>query len=184
MWEAGGLTLDDEGIELRDIKAVQDAAVRSLADMAREPVNSGASVGHDMAIEVRDTDGTVLQVKLTLVIERPIIANGQGRAEVNMRGGSSAPNSNISRPAPFQTSANRATTGTSTSNASAAYLPFIHHHSRNALARIPCRNASAHNPDRNVSAHNLDRNAFARSRDPHHVWAHCRFVQKPHGTDR
>ena len=93
--------LDDEGRELRDIKAVQDAAVRSLADMAREPVNSGASVGHDMAIEVRDTDGTVLQVKLTLVIERPIIANGQGRAEVNMRGGSSAPNSNISRPAPF-----------------------------------------------------------------------------------
>ena len=101
VWEAGGLTLDDEGIELRDIKAVQDAAMRSLADMAREPVNSEASVGHDMAIEVRDTDGTVLQVKLTLVIERPIIANGQGRAEVNMRGGSSAPNSNISRPAPF-----------------------------------------------------------------------------------
>jgi hypothetical protein len=69
-------------------------------------------------------------------------------------------------------------------NASAVYLPFIRRHSRNASARIPCRNASAHNPDRNAFAHNLDRNAFARSRDPRHVWEHCRFVQKPRGTDR
>jgi hypothetical protein len=74
VWEAGGLTLDDEGIELRDIEAVQDAAVRSLADMAREAVNCGASIGHDMAIEVRDTVGIVLQVKLTLAIERPKLA--------------------------------------------------------------------------------------------------------------
>ena len=54
-------------------------------------------------------------------------------------------------------------------------FPFIRRHRRNASARIPCRNASAHN---------LDRNAFARSRDPHDVWAHCRLVQKPRGTDR
>lgn len=84
VWEAGGLTLDDEGTELRDIEAVQDAAVRSLADMTREAVNSGASVGHDMAIEVRDTNGTVLQVKLTLAIEWPklaIIANGLSAGE-------------------------------------------------------------------------------------------------------
>jgi hypothetical protein len=79
VWEADGLTLDDEGIELRDIEAVQNAAVRSLADMAREAVNSRSTVGNDMAIEVRDADGPVLQVKLTLAIERPklaIMANG------------------------------------------------------------------------------------------------------------
>jgi hypothetical protein len=63
-----------------------------------------------------------------------------------------------------------------------SYLPFIRRHSK-ALARIPCRNVLARIPSRNV-AHNLDRNAFARSRDPHDVGAHCRLVQKPHGTDR
>jgi hypothetical protein len=79
VWEADGLTLDDEGIELRGIEAVQNAAVRSLADMAREAVNSRSTVGNDMAIEVRDADGPILQVKFTLAIERPnlaIMANG------------------------------------------------------------------------------------------------------------
>jgi hypothetical protein len=71
VWEADGLTLDDEGTELRDVDAVENAAVRSLADMAREAVNSRSTVGHDIAIEVRDADGLVLQVKLTLAIERP-----------------------------------------------------------------------------------------------------------------
>jgi hypothetical protein len=71
VWDAGSLTLDDEGIDLRDVDAVQDAAVRSLADMAREAVNSSGTVGHHMAIEVRDADGSVLQVKLILAIERP-----------------------------------------------------------------------------------------------------------------
>lgn len=61
VWEAGGRTLDDEGIELRGIEAVQDATVRSLAEMAREAVNCGASIGYDLGIEVRDTDGIVVQ---------------------------------------------------------------------------------------------------------------------------
>jgi hypothetical protein len=77
VWEADGLTLDEEGIELRDVEAAQNAAMRSLADMAREA--SRSTVGHVMAIEVRDADGHVLQVKFTLAIARPklaIIANG------------------------------------------------------------------------------------------------------------
>jgi hypothetical protein len=45
VWEADGLRLDDEGIELRDVDAVQNAAVRSLADMAREALNSRAPSG-------------------------------------------------------------------------------------------------------------------------------------------
>jgi hypothetical protein len=57
----------------------------------------------------------------------------------------------------------------------APYLPFIRRHRRKASARSPCRDASAHSPCRN---------AFARSRDPHHVWARCRFVQKPRGMVR
>lgn len=67
----------------------------------------------------------------------------------------------------------------------AAYLPFIRRHRRTASVHSPCRNASAHNPDRrNAFARSPCRNAFARSRDPHHVWARCRFVQKPRGTVR
>jgi hypothetical protein len=35
-----------------------------------------------------------------------------------------------------------------------------------------------------ASAYYLDHTVFARSRDPHDVEAHCRFVEKPRGTDR
>jgi hypothetical protein len=55
-----------------------------LADMAREAVNCRASIGHDLAIEVRDAVRIVLQVKLTLAIERPkqaFIANGLSAGE-------------------------------------------------------------------------------------------------------
>jgi len=45
VWEADGLTLDDEGIELRDIEAVQNAAVRSLADMAGRQLIPGVPSG-------------------------------------------------------------------------------------------------------------------------------------------
>ena len=53
-------------------------------------------------------------------------------------------------------------------------IPFIRRHNK-ARARSPCRMASAYY---------LDHTVFARSRDPHDVEAHCRFVEKPRGTDR
>ena len=51
---------------------MQDEAARSLADIARDEVRRIAKngVGHDMAIEVRDEAGPVLQVKFTFTINR------------------------------------------------------------------------------------------------------------------
>jgi hypothetical protein len=67
--ESGSLTVDEEGIELLDMEAAQEAAARSLVDMARDTLcgNSGAN----MAIEVRDVAGPVLQAKFTVAADRP-----------------------------------------------------------------------------------------------------------------
>ena len=67
-----GLTIDEEGLELRDTQAVQEEAARSLADMARDEVRSGTAPSQNchMAIEVRDDDGLLFAVKFTFEIER------------------------------------------------------------------------------------------------------------------
>lgn len=66
------LTPDDEGLELASMVAVQEEAAHSLADMARDSVRRHAKNGarHRMAIEVRDNNGPVLQVKFTFAIEK------------------------------------------------------------------------------------------------------------------
>ena len=71
MWEDGELAVDDEGMELRDIEAVQEEAARSLADMARDAVrsNSRSNFVHDLAI--CDAAGPVLEVQFTFAIKRP-----------------------------------------------------------------------------------------------------------------
>jgi len=56
----------------------------------------------------------------------------------------------------------------------AARRAFIRRHNK----------AWSRNPFLKASACNLDHTVFARSRDPHDVEAHCRFVEKPRGTDR
>jgi hypothetical protein len=38
--DGNGVSLDEEGMELRDMQAVQEEAARSLADMARDEVRS------------------------------------------------------------------------------------------------------------------------------------------------
>jgi hypothetical protein len=59
-----GLSVDVEGLSCRDIKAVQTEAARALADMARDAVRSATVDScYNMAIEVRDDDGKVLNVK-------------------------------------------------------------------------------------------------------------------------
>jgi hypothetical protein len=66
--DGDALSVDEEGVELPDIEAVQKEATRSLADMAKDrPLNAS---GHRMAIEVRDDAGPLLQAKLTFEIER------------------------------------------------------------------------------------------------------------------
>jgi hypothetical protein len=62
---------DDEGLELPSIERVQEEAARSLADMARDAVRTSQDgADHCMAIEVRDDNGPVLQVKFTFEIDR------------------------------------------------------------------------------------------------------------------
>jgi hypothetical protein len=71
MTDKNGTARDDEGLELSNLKRVQEEAARSLADMARDAVLSpdGQDM-HEMAIEVRDDYGPVLQAKLTFEIAR------------------------------------------------------------------------------------------------------------------
>lgn len=64
-----GLFVDDEGLQCRDLKAVQTEAARTLADMARDAVHAaGSSPPHMMSIEVRDDAGPVMQIKFTIEI--------------------------------------------------------------------------------------------------------------------
>lgn len=67
------LAVDEEGLELRSIEAVQEEAAWSLADMARDAVRRpthNRKQNHNMAIEVRDDNGPVLQVKFTFEIDK------------------------------------------------------------------------------------------------------------------
>jgi hypothetical protein len=62
---------DEEGLELSTKEKVQEEAARSLADMARDAIRArGDGVPHEIAIEVRDDSGPVLQVKFTFEVDR------------------------------------------------------------------------------------------------------------------
>jgi hypothetical protein len=56
------LAVDDEGFELPDLEAVQREAVLSLCDGTRDAVEKATRVLTNMAIEVRDDVGPVMQV--------------------------------------------------------------------------------------------------------------------------
>jgi hypothetical protein len=66
-----GIALDEEGLELSSPRAVQAESAKLVADMARDAVLSAARTGErqQMAIEVRDAGGPVLQVKFCFQIE-------------------------------------------------------------------------------------------------------------------
>jgi hypothetical protein len=61
-----------EGMELPDLDAVQLEAACSLVETARDGVREKTlrSPGHQMAIEVRDENGPLLQVKFTFEARR------------------------------------------------------------------------------------------------------------------
>ena len=63
-------TVDEEGMVLPTLQAVQIEAARSLVDMAKHAIWEKATVlGHRMAIEVRDENGPVLQAKFTFELD-------------------------------------------------------------------------------------------------------------------
>jgi hypothetical protein len=63
------IAVDEEGMVLASVQAVQEEAARSLACIAQDAVWESAS-GHHMAIEVRDEAGPVLQATFTFAVER------------------------------------------------------------------------------------------------------------------
>lgn len=70
--DAGYLSVDEEGMELPTMQSVQIEAARSLVDLTKDAVWTTAAtiLGHQMAIEVRDKNGPLLQAKFTFAIER------------------------------------------------------------------------------------------------------------------
>jgi hypothetical protein len=70
--EGDELAIDEEGLEMVTMQAVQIEAARSLVDVARHAIWTKAEtvLGHRMAIEVRDENGPVLQAKFTFELAR------------------------------------------------------------------------------------------------------------------
>ena len=66
------LALDEEGLELRTMRAVQEEAARALADFAYGAMRLDGvqSQSQRMAIEVRDEHGPVMAVKFSFEIAR------------------------------------------------------------------------------------------------------------------
>jgi hypothetical protein len=66
------IAVDDEGMVLATVQAVQEEAARTLAGIAQDAVYGSASqgIGHHMAIEVRDDAGPVLQATFTFAVGR------------------------------------------------------------------------------------------------------------------
>jgi hypothetical protein len=66
------LAIDEEGLVLPTLQAVQIEAARSLVDIAKYAVWEKAEtvLGHRMAVEVRDDNGPVLQAKFTFELEK------------------------------------------------------------------------------------------------------------------
>jgi hypothetical protein len=65
-----GLTLDDNGSDLPDLRAAQVNALRTATDVAREHKPEGAP--HRVSVQVRDAaDRRVAEVVLTVEVHEP-----------------------------------------------------------------------------------------------------------------
>ena len=62
--------VDEEGTELRDMRAVQDETARALSGLAWDAMRSEGVKGQQMIIQVRDAHGPVMEVKLSFEIAR------------------------------------------------------------------------------------------------------------------
>ena len=63
------LVVDEEGMELCDTVAVQNEAARSLAGIAWDAMRTEGTQAQQMAIEVRDVYGPVMEVRFTFVLK-------------------------------------------------------------------------------------------------------------------
>jgi hypothetical protein len=69
--DGDALVVDEEGLELLNVEAVQEEAARALAGFAWDAARcSAGSDSHSLAIEVRDDAGPVMNVRFAFEIER------------------------------------------------------------------------------------------------------------------
>ena len=74
IYDGDDCVADDEGMELPDIALVQDEAVQSLADVARNAGKAKPSMGN-MSIKVRDVRAVGLQPRYLFEIKHPNYLN-------------------------------------------------------------------------------------------------------------
>lgn len=64
------VVIDEEGMELRDMRAVQNETARALSGLAWDAMRSDGVESQQMIVEVRDAHGPVMEVKLSFEIAR------------------------------------------------------------------------------------------------------------------
>ena len=74
------LLVDEDGTELRDMRAVQDEAARTLSGLAWDAMRLDAFESQQMTLEVRNAHGRVMDVKLSFEVAR---RNGDTATEHN-----------------------------------------------------------------------------------------------------
>jgi len=62
--------VDEDGTELRDMRAVQDETALTLSGLAWDAMRSEGVMGQQMIIEVRDAHGPVMEARLAFEIAR------------------------------------------------------------------------------------------------------------------
>ena len=60
--------VDEQGTELRDMRAVQEETARSLSGLAWDAMRSDGVKGQQIILEVRDAHGPVMEAKLSFEI--------------------------------------------------------------------------------------------------------------------
>lgn len=68
--DSEGLSVDEEGLELQDVQAVQEEAALSLADAARDGLRRTGGGLVQMIVEVRTDGGPFMRVGFSVIVDR------------------------------------------------------------------------------------------------------------------
>jgi hypothetical protein len=68
--DSEGLAVDEEGLELQDVQAVQDEAAVSLANAARDGLRRSDGALHQLSVEVRTDAGPFMRVSFSFKFHR------------------------------------------------------------------------------------------------------------------
>ena len=68
--DSEGLAVDEEGLELQGIQAVQEEAALSLANAARDSLRRSDGTPNQLSVEVRTDDGPFMRVSFSYNVDR------------------------------------------------------------------------------------------------------------------